>query len=130
MPSVVPVAAAGVGCQLPRDRSQFLIGAAAAAAAGTEVWVPGSAPGSGPGSIHETSAPQPWQTGKVCLRNLPVQLVQYGLCKQPAGVYVLLAAIPATARSSAPMPTTRLHPIHKGPAGVPVAAESGLESLA
>ena len=122
MPSVVLGAAAGVGCQLPRDRSQYLIGAAAAAAAGTEVWAPGSAPGSGPGSILETSAPQPWQTGKVCLRNLPVQLVQYGLCKQPAGAYMLLATTSATARSSELMPTTRLHPRHKGPVGVPVAA--------
>ena len=75
MPSVVLGAAAGVGCQLPRHRSQFLIGAAAAAA-GSEVWVPGLVPGFGPGRITETSAPQPWQTGKVCLRNLPAQLVQ------------------------------------------------------
>ena len=115
-------AAAGVGCQLPWHRSQFLIGAAAAAEAGTEVWVPGSVPGLGPGTINETSAPQPWQTGKVCLRNLPAQLVQYGLCKQPAGAYMLLATTSATARSSELMPTTRLHPRHKGPAGVPVAA--------
>jgi hypothetical protein len=76
MPSVVPVAAAGVGCQLPRERSQFLIGAAAAASAGSGVWGPGSVPELGPGTITDTSAPQPWQTGKVCLRNLPAQLVQ------------------------------------------------------
>jgi hypothetical protein len=76
MPSVVPVAAAGVGCQLPRERSQFLVGAAAAASAGSGVWGPGSVPELGPGTITDTSAPQPWQTGKVCLRNLPAQLVQ------------------------------------------------------
>ena len=97
MPSVVLGAAAGVGCQLPRHRSQFLIGAAAAAAVGSEVRGPGSVPGFGPGAMTETSAPQPRQTGKVCLRNLPAQLEQYGLCKQPVGAYMLLAATSTTA---------------------------------